>query len=61
MGTTFYKIKSVEMLKCDKSQREDEIMNAFYKTYRYLIINDFLAAIMEIFDKHLLCKSQYNC
>lgn len=61
METTFYRIKAVEMLKLDKSHGVDGTVNAFYKTYRYLISDDFVVVIKEIFDKHLLCKSQYNC
>ena len=52
--------KAVKILKLDKSPGEDGIVNEFYKTYWYLISDDFGAVIKEIFDNNLLCESQYR-
>lgn len=52
--------KAITILKPDKSPGEDGIVNEFYKIYWYLIEDDFVAVIKEIFNNNLLCESQYR-
>ena len=52
--------KAVNMLKPNKSPGEDGIVSEFYKTYWYLIGEDFESVVQEIFDQQLLCESQYR-
>ena len=50
--------KAITILKPDKSPGEDGIVNEFYKIYWYLIKEDFVAVIKDIFSNNLLCESQ---
>ena len=51
---------AAKLQKPDKSPRDDGISSEFYKLFWYLIGDDFVSVVKDIFRDKRLCESQYR-